>query len=312
MVQRLLIDRMRGDKKDELQAYLDSNLPNPEWIEDILVGLGNVTSTENVLKLVRNDPSQTVRYCTTLAVGLCFVRAGLDVEFLDTEERRNFDLVAGGKLAVEVKLLDDISNWNVLSRRLGEIPSSYLVNVTAGIEITEPQVNAIVEDVRAAVSTHTEEAFEQDITNGHLSFVHVSTRRTLPMVSSGTFGVDLPNLRRLFSSRIAKAKEQLARSRMVKVAAIDVMRTGFFTDTPQDIFCGDLVMHFSRLGMRPLGSSRTPNGVLNEPSLWNGLDGILVFSGYNRGAIRIAHYANPSIPAGVFPSELGEPDGCDS
>lgn len=303
---------MRANKRRELQAFFDSRLPNPGWIEDILLGLENVASTENVLKLVRKDPSQTIRYCTTLAVGLDFVRRGLSVEFLDTEESRNFDLVAGGQLAVEVKLLDDISNWNILTRRLGEIPSSYLVNVTTRIEITEPQVNVIVEDVRAAVSAHTERAFEQDITNGHLSFVRVSTRRTLSMVSSGVFGVDLPNLRRLFSSRIAKAKEQLARSDMVKVAAIDVMRTGFFTDTPQDIFCGDLVMHFSRPDMRPLGSSRKPNGVLNEPDLWNGLDAVLVFSGYNKGAVRIAYYVNPNIQEGTFPPELGEPDGCDS
>lgn len=312
MVQRLLLDRMRADNRGELQAYFDSNYPNPRWIEDILLGLGSVTSTENVLKLVRSDPSQTIRYCTTLAVGLYFSRAGLDVEFLDTEENRNFDLIAGGKLAVEVKLLDDISNWNILSRRLGEIPSSYLVNVTTEIEITEPQVNAIAEDVRAAVSIHTERAFEQDITNGHLSFVRVSTRRTLSMISSGIFGVNLPNLRRLFFTRITRAKEQLARSTMVKVAAIDVMRTGFFTDTPQDIFCGDLLMHFSRPDMRPLGSSRKPNGVLSEPDLWDGLDAVLVFSGYNKGAVRIAYYANPGIHKGTLPSELGEPDGCDS
>ena len=310
LVKSLLLDKMREDKVAELRAYFRRRLPSPDWVEELLDGLSKTPYVENVLKLIRNDPSQTTRHGTTLSVGLYLVRRGISVEFMDTEESRSFDLSAGDAADVEVKHLDDVSNWTPLSRRILEIPSRYLVTVATDIELSPRQVEQIVAEIRAAVAAHSEPAFDLSTASADYHFIKVSSERTLPMVSSRTFGVDLPGLRRLFASRIEDAKGQLGNSKHLKIVAIDIDRSKFFTDSIWDVFCGSPEWRFTKLEFKFVGGYRKTDGLLNEPDLWRGIDGLLVFHGYDRGARRIAYFQSPNAAASQFPAELGKPDSC--
>lgn len=302
---------MTPDKASLLRGYFESNYPSPRWVEELLEGLSGVSSAEVVLKLIREDPSQTMRHCTTLSVGLYFSNLGMNIQFLGTGPKRNFDIKVGESLAVEVKHLDDLSNWTILSRRVLRIPSSYLVNISTDLELSERQVGLIVSDIERALAGNSGASFEVNTPNADLSFRRVSSSgQTLPVVSSRIFGVDIPSLRRLFSSRIEDAKGQLRRSEVLKVAAVDINRTQFFADTIEDIFCGTPEWRFTKQDFRYIGEHRKPDGLLFQNDLWEGLDSLMIFYGYDRGARRIAYYHTPNRADAEFPQELGSPDVC--
>jgi hypothetical protein len=310
-VENLLLNPMRRSRRPELIAYFTSNYPSRAWVEDLLSRLARNPSIENVLRLIRQEPSQTFRYCSALSIGVYLERLGLQPEFLESRNTPNFDIRAGGRLAVEAKLLDDVSNWSLLSARITQIPSSYLVQVRTDTDLSEGQIDLIVQDIQREVSSHTEPAFTRETLNADLEFVKVTTERTLPILSSRVFGINMRDLRRLFLSRMDDAKRQLRDTDLTRVAAIDVQRVEFFNDTPEDVFCGEIGLRLSVPEGRPLGNFRSPEGLLNLPDLWEGLDAILVFYGYQEGARRIAYFANPGSTARPLPTQLGEPDGCE-
>ncbi len=309
-VENLLLNRMRRDRRAELLAYFTRSYPSRAWVEDLLRRLEQNPSIENVLRLIRQEPSQTFRYCSTLSIGVYFERLGLQSEFLESRNTPNFDIRAG-RLAVEAKLLDDVSNWSLLSARITQIPSSYLVQVRTDTDLSEAQIDLIILDIQREVASHTEPAFRCETLNADLEFVRVTTERTLPILSSRVFGINLRDLRRLFLSRMADAKRQLRDTDLTRVAAIDVQRVEFFNDTPEDVFCGELGLRLSVPDGRPMGNFRSPDGLLNLPDLWERLDAILVFYGYQEGARRIAYYANPGPTARPLPTRFGEPDSCE-
>lgn len=312
-IHRMLTSRMRAETRDELQAYFDRNLPSPRWVESLLAALESNTTVENVLILIRNDPSQAFRYCTNLSIGLYFQMMGLEVEFLDAESTQNFDLRVDERLAVEVKLLDDVSNWSLLSSRIMEIPSSYMVWVTTDLELTQRRVDVLAQEIRRAVTGRTEPSFGLETSNARLTFYRTRTRRTLPVLSSGTFGVDLRDLRRLFSSRIDDARRQLARSSSTKMVVIDVQRSQFFRSTTDAVFCGEVGTRFSLPNMTPLSEFRNPGGILTSEGFWEGLDAVMVFYGYEGdNPRRMAYYARPGLPGDSIPPQVGPPDSCDN
>lgn len=223
--QRMPTGRMRDEQRDELQAYFARNIPSPRWVESLLAALESNPTVDYVLRSIRNDSSQTFTYFTNLSIRLYFQRMNLEVEFQHTEVTQNYNLRVGGRVAVEVKLLDDVSNWNPLSRRIMEVPSSYMVWVTTDLELNQRRVDTLVEEIRQAVAGRTEPNFALDTPNANLRFYRVQTQRTLPALSSGTFGVDIPDLRRLFSSRIDDARRQLCENggyRCSKVAVLQI------------------------------------------------------------------------------------------
>jgi hypothetical protein len=116
-VKRLLIDQMDREKAAQLQDYFQLKRPDPRWLESLLEILkGNVT-LDNALKLIRDDPSQTIAYGSNLDVAAYYSARNLGVEFLDTSNSLNYDLKVDSKIAMEVKLMEDVSNWTRLSRR---------------------------------------------------------------------------------------------------------------------------------------------------------------------------------------------------
>lgn len=310
--ERLLTARMTRERRAELQAYFDRNIPSPRWVESILTSFEANTSAENVLKVIRNDPSQTLRYCTNLSVGLYFQRMGLGVEFLDTEESRNFDLVVGGRVAVEVKLLDDISNWSLLSSRVLQVPSSYMVWIETDLELSPGQIDTLVDGIYRETASRTEPSFRAEVFGTNLSFFRVQTRRTLPVLSSRTFGVNLRDLRRLFLTRINDSGRQLERSQLVKLVAIDVQRSAFFRSTSDAVFCGSVGTRFAAPSMTPLFNFRNSGGLLAMEGFWNGLDAVMVFYGYVQDSLRrVAYYTRPTLAPDAVPTRFGTPDNCD-
>jgi hypothetical protein len=310
-VENLLLNRMTRNRRDELMAYFTRNHPSRTWVEELLSRLARNSSIESVLRLIRQEPNQTFRYCSALSIGVYFERLGLHSEFLESGNTPNFDICVGGRLAVEAKLLDDVSNWSLLAARVMEIPSSYLVEVRTNTELSEAQIGVIIQDIQREATSRTEPAFMLETLNADLEFIRVATQRTLPILSSRVFGINLRDLRRLFLSRLADARRQLRDTGLTRVAAIDVQRAEFFDDTPEDIFCGEIGLRLSVPDGRPMGNFRSPDGLLNMPDLWEGLDSLLVFYGYQEGARRIAYYTSPRLTPTSLPTQLGEPDSCE-
>jgi hypothetical protein len=261
-----------------------------------------------VLKSIRDDPAQTMRYCSNLVVGSNYFKQGMKVEFLDTLSTPNFDMIIDEKFALEVKLLEDNSKWTELSLKVLEIPSNYLVRIETDKEISGPQMENIVEFISKGVSEHSEQSFSLAHPSANLYFIQASkSGRTLPIVGMRSPDtIDVPEFRRLFLTRISDASRQLRSSNLIKVATIDVNNPWVHGDVLDDTFCGTEQEHFTKETFQYLGSSRLRDGVLHNANVFDVVDAILIF--FNNA--HVAQFWKPSTPHANALGILGTPHTC--
>ena len=233
---------------------------------------------------------------------------GKEIEFLDTLSTPNFDLIIDGNFATEVKLLEDNSKWTELSRKVLEIPSDYMVWIETDIEIRGQQRDMIVDVIGKAVAEHSETEFSLKHPSADLDFVKASkSGKTLPIVGMRHAEmINVPDLRRLFLSRITIASHQLESSGLVKIVAIDVNNPWVYGDLLDEIFCGSEQEHFTKETFEYRGSSRLKDGVLHDLSVFRVVDGILIF--FNNALT--AHYWKPRTQHAKELESLGTPHTC--